>query len=391
MSADQAGRDAAWPYFTEEHEMLRTTLRRFIAERVLPQADNWEEAGMVPRPVLREMGELGLLGIRYSSKYGGSEMDTLATALLAEELGRSSYGGFAVTVLVHTDMASPHLQNAGTAEQLERYMPDIVAGRRIAAVAMTEADAGSDLASMRTTARREGNEWVLNGAKMFITNGVYGDIYFVAAKTGAPGRNRDMSMFIVEKGTPGFKVARPLKKHGWLSSDTAELHFDDCRVPAANLLGEENRGFYSLMKNLQNERIVLGAQSMGEASRAIELAVEWVTQRQAFGAPLWDKQTIRQRLAMRSAQVEACRALIFNTAWRDAQGQQVTKEVSMIKALAGTLVNEVMYDCLQFHGGMGYIRESAIERMTRDARVQSIGGGATEVMLEEVAKRMVPP
>ncbi len=388
MSADHS--TAAWPYFTDEHEMLRTTLRRFISERVLPQADAWEEAGMVPRDILRDMGSLGLLGIRYAAQYGGSEMDTLATALLAEELGRSSYGGFAVTVLVHTDMASPHLHHAGSQEQLERYMPDIIAGKRIAAVAMTEADAGSDLAGMRTSARREGQEWVLNGAKMFITNGVYGDIYFVAAKTGAPGRNRDMSMFIVEKGTPGFKVARPLKKHGWLSSDTAELHFENCRIPVGNLLGEENRGFYALMNNLQNERIVLGAQSMGEAARAIELALAWVTQRQAFGAPLWDKQTIRQRLAMRSSQVEACRALIFNTAWRDAQGQQVTKEVSMIKALAGTLVNEVMYDCLQFHGGMGYMRESAIERMTRDARVQSIGGGATEVMLEEVAKRMVP-
>ena len=388
MSADHS--NAAWPYFTDEHEMLRTTLRRFISERVLPQADAWEEAGMVPREILRDMGSLGLLGIRYAAQYGGSEMDTLATALLAEELGRSSYGGFAVTVLVHTDMASPHLHHAGSQAQLERYMPDIIAGKRIAAVAMTEADAGSDLAGMRTSARRDGQEWVLNGAKMFITNGVYGDIYFVAAKTGAPGRNRDMSMFIVEKGTPGFKVARPLKKHGWLSSDTAELHFENCRIPAGNLLGEENRGFYALMNNLQNERIVLGAQSMGEAARAIELALAWVTQRQAFGAPLWDKQTIRQRLAMRSSQVEACRALIFNTAWRDAQGQQVTKEVSMIKALAGTLVNEVMYDCLQFHGGMGYMRESAIERMTRDARVQSIGGGATEVMLEEVAKRMVP-
>ena len=392
MTADQA--DAAQtmrtsPYFTAEHELLRTTLRRFIAERVLPYADAWEDAGFVPRDVLRQMGDLGLLGIRYATQFGGSEMDTLATVVLAEELGRSSYGGFAVTVLVHTDMASPHLNHAGTPEQLERYMHDIVAGRRIAAVAMTEADAGSDLASMRTSARREGDEWVLNGAKMFITNGVYGDIYLVAAKTGAPGRNRDVSMFIVEKGTPGFSVARPLKKHGWLSSDTAELHFDHCRIPAGNLLGQENRGFYALMKNLQNERIVLGAQAMGEAARAIELALEWVTQRQAFGAPLWDKQTIRHRLAMRAAQVEAAQALIYNTAWRDAQGQQVTKEVSMIKALAGTLVNEVIYDCLQFHGGMGYIRGSAIERMARDARVQSIGGGATEVMLEEVAKRMV--
>ncbi len=381
------------PYFTPDHEALRDTIRRFIAERVLPHADAWEEAGFTPREIVREMGELGLLGIRYAERHGGSDLDTLATVVLAEELGRSTYGGFAITILVHTDMASPHLFHGGTPEQLDRWMPDIVAGRKVAAVAMTEAGAGSDLAGMRTTARRDGDAWVLNGSKMFITNGVHGDVYFVAAKTGdaslsPAGRNRMMSMFVVEKGTPGFSVARPLKKTGWLSSDTAELVFDDCRVPAANLLGEEHQGFYALMKNLQNERIVLGAQAMGEASRALELTMDWVTQRQAFGASLWDKQAVRQRLAMRASQVEAAKALVYNTAWRDAQGQQVTKEVSMIKALCGTLVNEVLYDCVQFHGGMGFMRETAVERMSRDARVQAIGGGATEVMLEEVAKRM---
>ena len=378
------------PIFGAEHEMLRDALRRFVAERVLPHADAWEEQGMVPREVLRQMGALGFLGVRFPEQYGGSAQGTLSTVILAEELGRSTYGGFAVTVLVHTDMATPHLVHAGGAAQLARYLPDLVAGRKIAAVAMTEADAGSDLAGMRTTARRDGDSYVLNGAKLYITNGVHGDLFFVAAKTGqSPGRDHQVSMFIVEKGTPGFAVARPLKKHGWLCSDTAELVFEDCRIPAQNLLGEENKGFYALMKNLQNERIVLGAQAMGEASRAIELTLDWVTQRKAFGAPLWDKQAIRQRLAMLAARVEAVQALIYNTAWRDAQGQSVTKEVSMIKALAGELVNEVMYTCLQFHGGAGYIRESAIERMARDARVQSIGGGATEVMLEEIAKRMV--
>ncbi len=377
-----------FPYFTPEHEMLRQTVRRFIDAEVLPHADQWEERGMVPREVLRQMGELGLLGIRFESEYGGSELDTLSTVVLAEELGRSTFGGFAVTVLVHTDMAGPHLHHAGSAEQKSRFMPDIVAGRRIAAVAMTEPDAGSDLASMRTTARRDGDHWVLNGAKMFITNGVHGDIFFVAAKTGEVGRNHQISMFIVEKGTPGFTVARPLKKHGWLSSDTAELVFDNCRIPANNLLGEEHRGFYALVKNLQNERIVLAAQAMGEASKAIELTLDWVKQRKAFGATLWDKQAIRHRLAMLNARVEAAKALIYNTAWRDAQQHKVAAQASMLKALCGELVNEVMYDCLQFHGGMGYVRESAIERMTRDARIQSIGGGATEVMLDEIAKRM---
>jgi acyl-CoA dehydrogenase len=377
------------PYFTEEHEMLRNTLQRFIEERVKPFADQWEIDGSVPRAVLQEMGALGLLGIRYDQKYGGSELDTLATVVLAEELGRSTYGGFAVTVLVHTDMASPHLNHAGSPAQRDKYMPDIVAGRKIAAVAMTEADAGSDLASMKTTARRDGDSYVLNGTKMYITNGVLGDVYFVAAKTGEAGRGHQaISMFIVDKGTPGFSVAKPLKKHGWLSSDTAELVFEECRIPAANLLGEENRGFYSLVKNLQNERIVLAAQAMGEAAKAIEITLDWVTQRKAFGATLWDKQTIRHRLAMQSAKVEAARQLVYNTAWRDTQGHTLTKEVSMIKALCGELVNEVMYDCVQFHGGFGFMREAAVERMSRDARVQAIGGGATEVMLEEVAKRL---
>ncbi len=208
------------PWFTPEHEALRDTIRRFVAERVLPHADAWEDAGFTPREIVREMGDLGLLGIRYDARHGGSELDTLATVVLAEELGRSTYGGFAITILVHTDMASPHLFHGGTPEQLDRWMPDLVAGRKVAAVAMTEADAGSDLAGMRTTARRDGADWVIDGAKMFITNGVHGDVYFVAAKTGDPGlasRNRMMSMFVVEKGTPGFTVARPLKKTGWLS------------------------------------------------------------------------------------------------------------------------------------------------------------------------------
>jgi len=380
----------ASPYFGEEHAMLREALRRFVEKEIAPFAQQWESDGFVPREVLRKMGDQGFLGIRQAEQYGGAAMNVLGTVVLAEELGRSSFGGFAITVLVHTDMASPHLQHAGSRAQLDRLMPDLVAGRKIAAVAMTEAGAGSDLAGMRTTARLDGDHYVLNGAKMFITNGVHGDVYFVAAKTGGTGRGHHaISMFIVEKGMPGFSVARPLHKQGWLSSDTAELVFEDCRVPVENLLGEENKGFYSLVRNLQNERLTLGAQALGEASKAIEITLDYVTQRTAFGQTLWEKQAIRQKLAMLLAKVEAARQLLYNTAWRDTQGHSVVAEVSMVKALCGELVNEVMYACQQFHGGFGYMREAPIERMVRDARVQSIGGGATEVMLEEIAKRMV--
>jgi len=377
------------PYLTHEHELFRAQLRRFVDTEVKPHAEAWETEGHVPRAVIARMGELGFLGVRHSEEYGGSAMDTVATAVLGEEMGRSTFGGFAATVLVHTDMASPHLANAGTPEQQAHWMPDLIAGRKVCAVAVTEPDAGSDVAAMRSTAHRDGDDWVLNGTKMYITNGVLGDLVFVAAKTDTAAKgSRGVSMFAVEKGTPGFSVGRALRKQGWLSSDTAELVFQDCRIPHANLLGGENRGFYAIMRNFQNERVVLGAQAMGEAQAAIAVTLDWVRQRRAFGATLWDKQAIRQKLAMLSAEVEAARRLVYHAAWLDAQGRDCVREVSMVKALCGELVNKVMYACQQFHGGMGYLRESAIERMVRDARIQSIGGGATEVMLEEVAKRM---
>ncbi|OGA63621.1 MAG: acyl-CoA dehydrogenase [Betaproteobacteria bacterium RIFCSPLOWO2_12_FULL_65_14] len=376
-------------YFDEQHRQFRDNLRRFVDQEVVPHAAPWEEAGMVPRALLRQMGELGFLGIRYAEQYGGSDLDTVYSVILAEELGRSTYGGFAATVTVHTDMASPHLANFGTPAQLARYLPAITRGDKICAIAVTEPDAGSDVAGIRTRAVRDGEHWVLDGSKMFITNGVHGDLYFVGAKTDPAAKgSRGISIFIVEKGTPGFRVGRALKKSGWLCSDTAELVFENCRIPAENLLGQENKGFYQIMRNFQNERMVIGAAAMGEAARAIELTLAYVRQRRAFGATLWDKQAIRQRLAMRAAEVEAARQLVYHAAWLDAQGRDCVKEVSMVKALCGELVNEVLYDCQQFHGGFGYMREAAIERMVRDARVEAIGGGATEVMLEEVAKRL---
>jgi acyl-CoA dehydrogenase len=368
--------------------LLRETLRRFVEKEVAPHGHKWEEQGFVPREVLRQMGQLGFLGLRYPEEFGGGALDARATALLAEELGRSTFSGFAITVLVHTDMASPHLVNAGSPAQIRKYLPKIISGEAITAVAVTEPDAGSDVKGIRTSARREGDHYVLKGSKMFITNGALADVYFVAAKTDPAAGSKGVSIFIVEKGTPGFSVGRKLDKMGWRSSDTAELVFDDCRVPAANVLGEENRGFYAIMKNFQNERIAIAAMSMGEAARALELTLEYVKTRKAFGAPLWDKQAIRQRLSMLSARVEAGRQLVRHAAELDAQKHDCVKEVSMAKAYCAELLNDVVYDCLQFHGGFGYIKESAIERMYRDARVQTIGGGATEVMLEEVAKRL---
>ena len=400
-------------YDNPDHELLRDQVARFLEREVEPHAAAWEETGMVPRDVLRRMGQAGLLGIAFEGKYGGADADAVTNLVFAEALSQSTFAGFIITVLVHTDMAGPHLHHAGTPAQKAKYLPRVTAGELITAVGISEAGAGSDVAGMRTTARREGDAWVINGTKMFITNGVHGDLYFVAAKTGTA--RHDMSMFIIEKGTPGFTVGRALKKTGWLSSDTAELVFDNVRIPAGNLLGEEGKGFYSVMKNFQTERIALGAMAIGHCTQALKITLDHVRQRQAFGATLWDQQTIRQRLSMLDAKVRAARQFMYHCAWRAAgqpqgapapsggggpreagerggsgsftQGHDIVQEVSMLKALSGELVNEVVQTCQQFHGGMGFIRETAIERLWRDARVLAIGGGATEVMLEEVAKR----
>jgi acyl-CoA dehydrogenase len=372
-------------YITPEHELLRDQVARFIAREVEPHALAWEEAGCTPREVLRKMGEAGFFGLMYESEFGGGEADALANLVFAEALSQSTFGGFVITVLVHTDMASPHLHHAGTREQKAKYLPGITAGRTISAVAITEPGAGSDVAGIRSTARHEGDQWVIDGTKLFITNGVHGDLYFVAARTG-PGRH-DISMFIVEKGTPGFTVGRALDKTGWLSSDTAELVFDHCRIPAANLLGVENQGFRSVMKNFQTERIALGAMAVGHCTQALKLTLAHVRDRRAFGATLFDKQAVRQRLAMADAKTRAARAYLYHCAWLVTQGRDVVQDVSMLKALTGELAGEVVQTCQQFHGGMGYMRGMAIERLWRDARVLAIGGGATEVMLDEAAKR----
>ncbi|MEP7298002.1 MAG: acyl-CoA dehydrogenase family protein, partial [Burkholderiales bacterium] len=355
-------------YITPEHEQLREQIARFIAREVEPHGQAWEDAGMTPREVLRKMGDAGLFGLMYSSEYGGAEADALTNLVFAEALSQSTFGGFIITVLVHTDMASPHLHHAGTAAQLAKYMPDVIAGRKITAVGITEPGAGSDVAGIRSTARLvksgDGDHWVLNGTKMFITNGVHADLYFIAAKT--TDARHGMSMFIVEKGTPGFSVGRSLKKTGWLSSDTAELVLDNVRIPAANLLGEENKGFYAVMKNFQTERIALAAMAVGHCSQALKMTLEFVRDRRAFGAPLFDKQVIRQRLAMLDAKVHAARAFMYDCAWRVTQKQDVVQQVSMLKALTGELAGEVVQTCQQFHGGMGYMRETAIERLWRD-------------------------
>lgn len=376
-------------YINEDLEAIRSNVRRFVEDELVPNVKEWEEQKAVPREVLDEMGKLGFFGLRIPEEYGGIGLGHMASVVFAEELGRSTAGGVGVTVLVHTDLASPYLTKFGSEELKDRWLPKFVTGEMITAIGVTEPDAGSDVAGLRTNAVRDGDGWRINGTKMFITNGGFADVVFIAARTNPDVKgSRGLSLFAVEKGTAGFTASRALDKMGWHSSNTAELVLDDVWVPADHLIGEENRAFYYIMQNFQNERLVVGGAALGESQKAIELTLDYVKNRAAFGAPLWEKQTIRQRLAMLQAEVDAAREFAYKTAWMTDQGLDSVREVSELKALAGELSNKVLYNCVQFHGGMGYVAETAVERMYRDVRINSIGGGATEVMLEEVAKRL---
>ena len=373
-------------YMTDELQAIYDQTVEFVTNEVIPVGEAWEEAGKVPREVLVKMGELGMLGLRVPEELGGLGMGYLASATFSEALGASTFAGFETTVLVHTDMAGPHLVNSGSQEQLDRYMPGVLAGTTVLSIGVSEPDAGSDVAGIRTKAVKDGDGWRINGTKTFITNSVYGDMTIIAARTDTENKY-GISMFLVEAGTPGFTVSKKLDKHGWLCSDTGELQLDDVFVGDEQLLGTPHRGFYETMKNFQNERMVLVGMGVGAAQAAIDMTNEYTQNRNAFGATLYDLGAIRQRMAMNQAKVDAVRASMYHAAWLGEQGEDNVKEMSAIKAWGCEVVNQVMYDCVQFHGGMGYMRESAIERMARDARILPIGGGATEVMLEEVAKR----
>jgi acyl-CoA dehydrogenase len=375
-------------YVGDDLAAIRAQTREYVEREIVPRASAWEDGG-VPREVLDDMGRLGFFGLRVPEQHGGLGLGALASVVFAEELGRSTYGGFTITVLVHTDLAMPYLVNFGDEAQKSRWLPAMISGEMLTAIGVTEPDAGSDVAAIRTTARREGDGFVLNGTKMFITNGGIADLVFVAARTDPDAKgSRGLSIFAVERDAPGFKASRALEKMGWHSSNTAELVLEEVWVPESHLIGEENRGFYYIMSNFQNERLAIMGQALGEAQRALELTVEHVKSRSAFGATLWQKQTIRQRLARCQAEIDAGRQLTYHAAWLSDQGEDAVREVSEVKAYVGEMANRVLYDCVQFHGGMGYIAETAVERLYRDVRIASIGGGATEVMLDEVAKRL---
>ncbi len=377
--------------FNEEHEMFRGAVRSFVDKEVAPHIEEWEAAGQIPKSIWPRMGALGFLGVEYDEKYGGAGADFLTTAVLCEELGRSRCGSLAMAVGVHADMASPHLYYTGSEALKEKYMPAICRGEKLSAIAVTEPGGGSDVAAIRTRARKEGGHYVLNGSKMFITNGVMADLYFVAARLeagDAAKRHRGISMFLVERESPGFVVSRKLDKMGMRASDTAELAFQDMAVPAENLLGQEGKGFYEVMRIFQRERLVAGLHSVAMCDRALEDTIAYARQRQAFGGPLTGKQVIRHKLADLATLVEAGRWLTYAACLKFQNREECVKEISMVKLFTAEIANRVAYDCVQIHGGYGYMREYPIERFARDVRLFTIGGGTSEIMKEIIAKEM---
>lgn len=373
----------------EDLRMIRAQVRRFVNDVIVPNGEAWEKAGEFPREVFLDLGRLGFLGMRHPVEYGGAGLGPLSSVVLGEELARSTFGGVAAALTVHSDMSIAHIAHRGTHEQKQRYLPAACAGQKVGAICVTEAHAGSDVAGLKTRAVRDGDGWLINGSKTFITNGVHADIYIVAARTDPQAKgSRGISLFIVEKGNPGLKIAHKFDKHGWRASDTAELFFDDLRLPADALLGEESKGFYYIMSTFQNERLVAGALSTGACAKAIELTADYMRQRQAFGKTLWDQPVVRNKLSWLASKTAAARALTYSCAQMLEEGKDVVREVSMLKAFACETLQEVVHGCLQLHGGTGFITGTPIERMARDARILTIGGGATEVMLEEVAKRL---
>jgi acyl-CoA dehydrogenase len=378
--------------FTDEHEMLRRTVRAFVEKEVVPHVDAWEDAGRIPREFWRRLGELGLLGLEFPAEYGGGGGDFLSSVVLGEEMARCRSGGVAFSVLVHTDMSSPWLTRYGTEAQKRAYLPGIVRGETVCALGITEPGHGSDMAGIQTRAVRDGDHYLLTGNKIFITNGVYGDLYFIAARTGpgtAERRHAGISMFLVERGTPGFTVSRRLDKMGMRASDTAELSFQECPVPAANLLGEEGRGFHQLAAGLQRERIMAAVLALSGAGQALEDTIAYLRERQAFDGPLSGKQVLRHRVADMATEIEAARHLVHHAAGLYTAGRECVTEVSMAKLFATEVANRVAYQAVQLHGGYGYMRELPVERFFRDVRLWTIASGTSEIMREIIAKRLL--
>ena len=377
------------PIFTAEHDELRDAVRRFVDKELRPFVDGWEADGYFPDAVFRRAGELGFLGLHYPERWGGSGGDLATEIVFVEELARAGCGAIAMALSVQTDMATPALAEFGTDDQRERYLVPAIAGEKIAAIAITEPDAGSDVAGIKTRGVRDGDTWRVTGSKMFITNGARADFLTCVVQTDPGSGHAGISLFLVDTDLPGVSVSRKLDKLGLRSSDTAEIALDDVPVPHANLIGlEPGRGFAQLMWQLQYERMAGAAACLGYADWVLQETIAYAKERRAFGKAIAGHQVIAHMLADAATELEAARALTYSTAWRIMQGEYPVAEISMAKKYSAQVFNRVADTCVQVHGGAGYIEEYPAARAFRDARLQRIGAGTDEIMNEVIAKRL---
>lgn len=376
------------PYFNEEHEQLRKTVQRFVKNEIAPFVEEWEEAGEFPRELFKRMGELGFLGLRYPEEVGGQGGDYFMNLVFAEEMHKCGCGGVPMAVAVQTDMATPPIYQFGTKDQHERFLKPALKGEKIAAIGITEPNHGSDVQSIQTKAVKDGDHWVINGTKTFITNGPRCDFVTLVVRTSDEPGYRGISLFLVESDREGFSVGRKLDKVGMRSSDMAELIFDNVRVPAENLLGEEGRGFYQIMWQLQGERLIGAAGAIGAAQHTYDETLKYAQSRKQFNQPIANFQVISHLFAEMATEIEVCRQLVYATAYRFENGEVPSKEISMAKLAAAQMGHWVADRCLQIHGGNGYMMEYPVQRAWRDSRLARIGGGTDEIMKEIIAKEL---
>ncbi len=375
-------------YFTEEHELFRKSLQDFLQKEVVPHIEKWEETGTIERFIWEKLGEMGYLGIAYPEKYGGMDLDLFYTIVFLEELQKINSGGFAAAVWAHVYLAMTHLNKEGDEAIKNKYLKASIEGKKIGCLCISEPFGGSDVAGMRTTAIRDGAHYVLNGSKTFITNGVYSDYLVVAAKTTPELGNKGISIFVVDRETPGVSATK-LNKLGWRASDTGEIAFDNVKIPVANLMGEENKGFSYIMQHFALERLIMGVNAHARAEYALEYTIGYMKEREAFGKTIDQFQALRHTVAEMASEVEMCREFNYTIAKRLNDGAYVVKEASMSKLLSTKIADEVMYKCLQLLGGYGYMEDYPLARLFRDSRLGPIGGGTSEILKEIIAKMVI--
>lgn len=374
--------------FTEEHEMFRKAVSKFVEKEVKPNVEQWEKDGEVPRSLYQRMGELGYLGIKFPEQYGGGGLDIITEAVLIEELAKCGSGGIGASIGAHTGIAMTNIWKYGNDEQKQKYLVPGIKGDAISALAITESGGGSDVSAMKTTAKKDGDGYILNGSKTYITNGVNADYVIVAAKTQEEPVHKNISLFIVETSSEGYSVGKKLKKLGWRSSDTGELFFDNVRVSKENLIGEENNGFQYIMQNFQFERISMALGSVGLGELALEDTKKYSKERIQFGQPLSNFQVLRHKMVDMAVDIEKARSIAYRALYLYDKGEDCVTEATMAKAFTAEMIRRVTDQAVQIHGGNGYMVEYAVQRYWRDARIQSIGGGTTQIMNEILTKRL---